>query len=170
VPPECIYVGDGVVCVRSPLCRHVVRSAAGHNVFFEANRSTRGGGGDAGDGRIDDEDDEDDDDDDDEVLTFDLVPADSSQDMWAFGCLLYHLVARSSLFNCDHAGNVASDSDLRVLAEWSDAVKLEKLSHIGDKYAKNLVSQLLTKDPAKRPSAAQVPLSRPLSGPYPTPI
>jgi len=55
-----------------------------------------------------------------------------------------------------HAGNLVSDTDIRALAAWTDAYKAERLSHIADKYARNLVSQLLSKDPAKRPTVQQV--------------
>ena len=88
------------------------------------------------------------------------VLADPSQDMWAFGVVLYHMAAKCSLFNCDYAGNVVSENDLRDLAFWSEDVKWDRMSMIPDKYARNLISQLLMKDPLKRPNIQQV-LSHP---------
>ena len=80
--------------------------------------------------------------------------------MWAFGVVLYHMAAKCSLFNCDYAGNVVSENDLRDLAYWTEEIKWERMSVIPDKYARNLISQLLMKDPLKRPNIKQV-LSHP---------
>lgn len=178
VPPECIYRDGDVVCVRSPLCRYMSRTAE-FTVFFAADASVSGrqtavderqrrGGAVAGhvsgpgadviplpvDGRrVDDAGNaggnaggngvetggetvdayEGEDDGSVRLLDFDLVQADPSQDMWAFGVVLYHMAAKCSLFNCDYAGNIVGDGDICQLHEWTDSSKLEKLSHIPDK-------------------------------------
>ena len=45
---------------------------------------------------------------------------------------------------------------MQLLYDWSDDYKNERLEKVGDKYARNLVSRLLMKDPSKRPDASHV--------------
>ena len=70
------------------------------------------------------------------------------------------MAAKCSIFNCDYAGNVVSENDLRDLAFWTEEDKLPRMAMVPDKYARNLISQLLMKDPLKRPNIQQV-LSHP---------
>lgn len=90
------------------------------------------------------------------MLDFDLVPVHPSQDVWSFGVVLYSLAAQCSLFHCDFNGNISGDDDMRDLEHWSPSCKAHKLSLVTDKYAHNLMSQLLTRDPLKRPSMKNV--------------
>ena len=45
---------------------------------------------------------------------------------------------------------------MQLLYDWTDDYKNERLEKVGDKYARNLVSRLLMKDPSKRPDASHV--------------
>ena len=90
-----------------------------------------------------------------ERFDFDLVPASESHDLWSLGVVIYNIAANAPLFLCDGDGNI-EDSDLRLLAEWSDSLKVEKLTRVKNTAARNLISLLLSKEPRKRPSIRHV--------------
>ena len=185
VPPECVFVdGDsGAACVRSPLCRVMVAADGALHYMEDAGRGDAGS--DDGDGR-DGEDEEDvkvttldfalvpshpaqD------MWAYGVVLYHMAAKCALFNCdfagmptppFLTRAAPPAFVSPCSgahhvflsprHAGNLVSDTDIRALAAWTDAYKAERLSHIADKYARNLVSQLLSKDPAKRPTVQQV--------------
>ena len=85
---------------------------------------------------------------------YDLVIADPSQDMWALGAILYYMCTGKTLFWTDSAGNIDAEN-LIDLHNWTSEYKSSKVSKVSDVMARNLVSQLLSKTPAKRPSASR---------------
>ena len=97
-----------------------------------------------------------------------LLLADSSFDIWSLGCILYQLCHPDVLPLFQEAGqddNISEELDdgaaLSKLALWTEETKTAKVSHIKDRLARNLISQLLSKDPSKRP-----PLSRIVNHPF----
>jgi serine/threonine protein kinase/Leucine-rich repeat (LRR) protein len=91
---------------------------------------------------------------------YSLVKASAAIDMWSLGCILYLLCTGMSLFRATVEDNIGSDVDLRALMEWSIKTKLACLAIVEDKLARNLISLLLMKDPAKRLDCSHV-LSHP---------
>ena len=98
---------------------------------------------------------------------FDLLVADYSYDVWSLGCILYQLCNSEirPLFLGDQDDNLSIDSrdasdSIWILSQWTSAIKEAKLSKITNVLARNLVSQMLTKDPKKRPTLTRV-LSHP---------
>lgn len=102
-------------------------------------------------------------------LEYDFLMADSSQDAWALGMTIFFLMSRSTFWQCDlEKENMCYSKDLENLYEFPEYLKNERLSSINDKLARNLVSNLLNKDPLRRPSMTQV-LNHPfLTGKIPT--
>jgi serine/threonine protein kinase len=86
-----------------------------------------------------------------------LVAAESF-DVWSLGCILYQLVNKDTLtlFMASGDDNLSDSSDLMDLVNWYNFTKSSKLRKIDDLAAKNLVSRMLSKDPAKRPSLEAV--------------
>eukprot|EP01030_Chromulinospumella_sphaerica_P034420 gene34420-biopygen14413 len=92
-------------------------------------------------------------------MGYDLLLADPSFDVWSLGCIFYQMCTDCRmLFQGGQDDNLrADDADsLFELAQWSDALKSHKLSLVQDDLARNLLSQMLMKDPAQRPSIARV--------------
>jgi len=87
---------------------------------------------------------------------YEFVVATTAYDAWSLGIILYILFVGSSLFHCDHSENIINQSALEELHKFSLAFKKEKLSKVDNTQAKNLISQLLNKDPTKRPTMKQV--------------
>lgn len=83
-------------------------------------------------------------------LEFDLVPARPAHDLWSLGVVFYQIACNVPLFLCDGDGNIG-ESDLRILANWSETTKAEKLSRIKNSLARNLLSIMLNKNPQRRP-------------------
>ena len=98
--------------------------------------------------------------------SFQFEFADPAQDMWAVGAVLYLLCTGTPLFVASVEDNTSVPEMARIL-EWSDELKDEKLSLVSDKYARNLLSLLLVKDPRLRLDASHV-LTHPfISGLHP---
>ena len=87
--------------------------------------------------------------------SLELLDASPSWDMWSLGAVLFELCTGEPLLLSNDEDNTDLDG-LLTLHAWSDEVKQCKVDKIGDKNARNLVSRLLNKDPAKRPSPSAV--------------
>lgn len=79
-----------------------------------------------------------------------IVLATVSFDMWALGVVLYELCTGSKLWKSNNHDNIDDINDAKCLFQWTLEVKEEKLRKITNIYARNLVSQLLSKDITKR--------------------
>jgi serine/threonine protein kinase len=93
---------------------------------------------------------------------YELVLAHPSFDVWSLGCILYQLCHSEvrPLFQGGQDDNLSDevndDDNLHRLAEWKIEVKTRKLTKIIDPLAKNLLSQMLSKDPSHRPTLERV--------------
>lgn len=97
------------------------------------------------------------------LMPYDPVPAAPSHDMWALGVVLFQMCTGETLFHTNDEDNMDEESLLQLF-EWSDGFKGKKLSKVSNPDARNLIAQLLSRDPKRRPSAERV-LSHPfLSG------
>jgi serine/threonine protein kinase len=100
---------------------------------------------------------------------YELVAASPVLDMWAVGVILFQLCTGFPLLYMNVDGNV-DRRGARLIHDWAVApsYRNEKLAAIEDKYARNLVSLLLSSEPSKRPDALRV-LSHPfLTGQTPS--
>ena len=97
----------------------------------------------------------------------DVLIADPSFDVWSLGCIFFQLFNSEvlPLWQCDQDDNLSAEpsraDSLFALAEWSDETKSIKLGQIKDPLARNLASQMPTKDASKR-----VTLERVLAHPF----
>ena len=87
-----------------------------------------------------------------------------AQDAWAFGATLFAMLTGATLLHADAADNAVGGSvALAQLAEWSDASRAAALARAAPfgREACSLLSQLLQREPSKRPA-----LARMLTHPY----
>jgi len=89
------------------------------------------------------------------------VPARISFDMWSLGCVLFQLLSGEPLWLANDEDNLTESDNLRALYEWTNVYKVKKLSKISDKNARNLCSQLLNFNPARRPATMPHVLAHP---------
>ena len=88
--------------------------------------------------------------------------AHQSFDVWALGCILYQMANIDVIpllqGNQDDnlSGDITIEDNLYALADWTPEFKKKKLSRIADKQICNLLSQMIHKDPLKRPSLSRV--------------
>ena len=93
---------------------------------------------------------------------YELLTAHPSFDVWSLGCILYQMCTADVKpvlqgGQDDNLVGVRKGVDnLFALAEWSPELKADKLADVPDKLARNLLSQMLHKDPLQRPSLARV--------------
>ena len=93
---------------------------------------------------------------------YDLLTAHPSFDVWSLGCTLYQMCTTDvrPLFRGGQDDNLTDDlteeDNLFVLAEWSSDHKRKKLIRVTDSSARNLLAQMLHKDPHQRPSLGRV--------------
>ena len=87
---------------------------------------------------------------------YEFVVATTAYDSWSLGIILYFLCVGLSLFHSDRSENIIDQSALENLHKFTLTFKKEKLSKVDNHQAKNLISQLLNKDPTKRPTMKQV--------------
>ena len=83
------------------------------------------------------------------------VTAHPAQDMWSLGVVLFHLCSGEALFHANDE-DMLDDHRLFRLALWTDEYKSSCLDKVEDPLARNLISQLLHKNPEKRPTAQRV--------------
>lgn len=79
-----------------------------------------------------------------------LVAADPAHDAWSLGMVFYELCTGRRLNLCDNDDNVTPDGLLDTF-HFTPEFKKKKLSVVTNVLARNLLSQLLSKDPKKRP-------------------
>ena len=84
-----------------------------------------------------------------------FVEAAPSQDLWSLGAVLYQLVTGAPLLLCDADGN-CDEAGLHTLAQWTETEKRAKLHQVPDRLARHLLSLLLSRNPAARPTARAV--------------
>ena len=93
---------------------------------------------------------------------YELLTAHPSFDVWSLACILYQMCTADVKplmqgGQDDNLVGVRKGADnLFALAEWSPELKADKLADVPDKLARNLLSQMLHKDPLQRPSLARV--------------
>ena len=92
---------------------------------------------------------------------YELLPANSSFDVWSLGMLAYTLCSGFPLLVADGATDSLDQDGLMQLLDWSNDFLQRKLSSIKDIHARNFISQLLMKDPQKRP-----PMNKVLQHPF----
>ena len=101
---------------------------------------------------------------------YELLTAHPSFDVWSLGCILYQMCTADvkPLMQGGQDDNLVGMrkgvDNLFALAEWSPDLKADKLVDVPDKLARNLLSQMLHKDPMQRPSFARVLAHSFLSG------
>jgi serine/threonine protein kinase len=88
------------------------------------------------------------------VVKKDGVVAHQSYDIWSLGIILYQMCTGEQMFLSSY--DSLAESDLEVLHEWSDVFTRQKMQKITQSLPRNLVSRILTKDPAKRPSLSAI--------------
>ena len=102
--------------------------------------------------------------------TYELLTAYPSFDIWSLGCILYQMCTPDvkPLMQGGQDDNLVGVrkgvDNLFALAEWSPELKADKLADVPDKLARNLLSQMLHKDPLQRPSLSRVVAHSFLSG------
>lgn len=84
-------------------------------------------------------------------------------DMWALGCILYNLCTGESLWAYPNntQDSIGDKQILESAAEWSSATKTSKLLKVIDRNARDLIAQLLHKEPNNRPSSVDHVLNHP---------
>ena len=93
---------------------------------------------------------------------YELLTAHPSFDVWSLGCILYQMCTADvkPLFQGGQDDNLVGVrkgvDNLFALAEWSPELKADKLANVPNQLARNLLSQMLHKDPLQRPSLARV--------------
>ena len=85
-----------------------------------------------------------------------------SFDIWSLGVILYQMcnIEVKPLFEGGQDDNLSSDKNdtvsLWTVYEWKVEVKAQRLAKVKDPAFRNLIGQLLSKDPAKRPTASRI--------------
>jgi len=89
------------------------------------------------------------------ALPYDLVVAHDSFDTWSFGVVLFELCSGIPLFLANSEDNILYENMLDLFA-FTDKYKRKRMTEIQNLEARNLVAQMLSKDPRKRPHMSQV--------------
>lgn len=96
-----------------------------------------GGGGGEGEGRL--------------VERIESIPAQPSIDMWAFGVLLFYLCTGETLLHCTVEDKIDS-TQKNILSSWDEHFTFQRLALVSNPLARNLILQLLSKNPSRRPN------------------
>jgi serine/threonine protein kinase len=88
------------------------------------------------------------------------LKADIKIDLWAFGTILYQLCSGEPLFLCNDEDQIDQETR-KLLRTWPTRHKQAKLAKVSDLKARNLVSRLLSRDPAARPASIAHVLGHP---------
>jgi serine/threonine protein kinase len=88
-------------------------------------------------------------------LPYDLVSAHPAHDAFSLGVVLFQLCSDEPLFISNKFDNIDQE-ELNNLYDCSDAWKEKKLMKVGDILARNMIAQLLAKNPSKRPSMSHI--------------
>jgi len=93
-----------------------------------------------------------------EGLPYDLVKASEKIDRWALGVLAFTLLAGETLIPSTRDDDCASGAAMHVLYSWGKQPEVlsELFEKIHDDAARELVQQLLQKEPANRPTVASL--------------
>ena len=83
-------------------------------------------------------------------LPYEFVVANETYDIWAFGCMLYHMVTGSQLFGCDRDDDLATADGMFDVLCWNEERRATKMEAVGDDLAKSVLVKILQKDPKKR--------------------
>jgi serine/threonine protein kinase len=84
-------------------------------------------------------------------MPYSLVPAAVSHDVWSMGMVLFELFTGFPFFLADVDENLDQE-DMRDLLNFEDGYKFDKLKAIKQPLARNFLSEILVRDPAKRPT------------------
>ena len=76
-------------------------------------------------------------------------------DMWSFGVTLFLMCTGENLFPTDNYDNIDKMQQQKYLAVFPDDFKKKQLEKCPNHWARNLLFQLLSLDPRRRPSAAE---------------
>lgn len=77
-------------------------------------------------------------------------------DMWGLGTLMYLLVTGHTLFHCTTEGKIVEQEEIHSLYDWKPEYKARKLRAVSNNIQRDLLSRLLSKDAALRPTASAV--------------
>eukprot|EP00577_Skeletonema_sp_RCC1716_P004138 CAMPEP_0113431400 /NCGR_PEP_ID=MMETSP0013_2-20120614/33564_1 /TAXON_ID=2843 ORGANISM="Skeletonema costatum, Strain 1716" /NCGR_SAMPLE_ID=MMETSP0013_2 /ASSEMBLY_ACC=CAM_ASM_000158 /LENGTH=1290 /DNA_ID=CAMNT_0000320389 /DNA_START=109 /DNA_END=3982 /DNA_ORIENTATION=- /assembly_acc=CAM_ASM_000158 len=90
----------------------------------------------------------------DKRLPYELVRASASIDAWALGVLVFTLLTGETLIPSSRDDDCASGAAMHILYSWGTQPEVlsELFKKIDDNAARDLVQQLLQRDPAKRPT------------------
>lgn len=103
-------------------------------------------------------------------LPYSLVHAHASFDVWSYAAVMFELFTASRLFPANLQDNLEA-AELQTLRTFGCDFKHQKMQTVDHFLARNLVSQLLEKDPAVRQNSMDVILTHPflsLVTPVPT--
>ena len=82
-------------------------------------------------------------------LPYDLILAAAAHDSWAFGVVLFQLCSAEPFLLANTDDNT-DPIQLQWIYHFTNSFKRQKLARIPDKLARNLIAQLLSKDPTRR--------------------
>ena len=91
-------------------------------------------------------------------LPYDLVEASENIDAWSLGVLAFALLTGEPLFSSTRNDDCATGKDMHLLYTWGKRpeILLERFKKIKDEAARDLVQQLLQREPEKRPSIGEL--------------